>query len=43
MNWLQVFGDSFVHGGRPGSGPPPYVDPQELLSESTVDPYVPYR
>lgn len=38
---LQVFGDNFVHGGRPGTGPK-YVDPQELLSSPTVDPYVPY-
>jgi hypothetical protein len=38
----QVFGDSFIHGGRPGSGPV-YVDPQVLLSNPTVDPYVPLR
>lgn len=38
-----TFGDSFVHGGRPGSGPPPYIDPQELLSAPTVDPYVTFR
>ena len=39
---LQVFGDSFLHGGREGTGPR-YVDPQELLSKTTVDPYVPYQ
>lgn len=37
-----VFGDSFLHGGREGVGLPAYVDPQTLLSEPTVDPYVPY-
>lgn len=37
---VQVFGDSFVHSGRPSSGPPVY-DPQELLAEPTVDPMVP--
>lgn len=35
-----VFGDEFVHGGRPG-GPPPYLDPDALLNEPTVDPMVP--
>ena len=39
---LQVFGDSFLHGGREGTGPR-YVDPQELLSKTTVDPNVPYQ
>ena len=38
----QVFGDSFLHGGRPADGPR-YVDPQDLLSETTVDPYIPLR
>ena len=38
----QVFGDSFLHGGRPGTGPR-YVDPEELLSTTTVDPYIPFR
>ncbi|GAX72871.1 hypothetical protein CEUSTIGMA_g326.t1 [Chlamydomonas eustigma] len=38
-----VFGDSFLHGGRIGSGPPPYIDPEVLLSAPTVDPYVPLR
>jgi hypothetical protein len=37
----NVFGDAFVHGGRPGSGPSPYVDPDALLNEPTVDPMVP--
>lgn len=38
-----VFGDSFLHGGVAGAGPPPYVDPERLLSETTVDPYITYR
>ncbi len=38
-----VWGDNFLHGGRPGQGLPAYVDPQDLLSESTVDPYVPFN
>jgi len=38
-----VFGDSFVHGGREGAGLPAYVDPDVLLSNPTVDPYVPYK
>lgn len=37
-----VMGDSFVHGGDSRSGLPAYVDPAELLSEPTVDPYIPY-
>lgn len=40
---FAVFGDSFLHGGRPGSGPPPYVEPEALLSAPTVDPYIPFR
>ena len=36
-----VFGDSFVHGGAPSSGPPPYIDPDMLLAEPTADPMVP--
>ena len=36
-----VFGESFVHGGRPGSGPPPYISPELLLNEPTADPMVP--
>ena len=36
-----VFGDSFVHGGTPASGPPPYIDPDMLLAEPTADPMVP--
>ncbi len=39
----QVMGDSFVHGGGVHSGPPPYVDPEKLLSEPTLDPYIPFR
>jgi hypothetical protein len=35
-------GDQFVHGGDSNSGPPAYVDPETLLSEPTVDPYIPY-
>jgi hypothetical protein len=38
-----VFGDNFLHGGRVGGGPPPYVDPEALLSEPTVDRFVPYN
>ena len=37
------FGDGFVHGGAASAGPPPYLDPERLLSETTVDPYSPYR
>ena len=33
---------TFVHGGTPGYKPP-YIAPVELLSEQTVDPYIPYR
>ena len=36
-----VFGDTFVHGGTPASGPPPYIDPDMLLAEPTADPMVP--
>lgn len=35
-----VFGDSFVHGGRPSSGPPVYYDADALLAEPTADPMV---
>ena len=37
-----VFGDAFVHGGRPGAGLPSYIDPNELLAEPAVDARVPY-
>lgn len=40
---LQVMGDSFVHGGSNTSGPPAYIDPETLLSEPTIDPYIPYQ
>lgn len=40
---LQLFGESFVHGGRADSGPPAYVDPDVLLSEQTVDRYIPFQ
>ncbi len=40
---LQVFGSAFVHGGQPGSGPPPYVDPDLLLAQPTLDPTVPFN
>ncbi|KXZ51814.1 hypothetical protein GPECTOR_11g255 [Gonium pectorale] len=40
---FYVFGDNFLHGGRTPSGPPRYIDPELLLSEPTVDPYVPYN
>ncbi|PSC76466.1 conserved oligomeric Golgi complex subunit 5 [Micractinium conductrix] len=36
-----VFGDAFVHGGSPSSGPPPYIDPDMLLAEPTADPMIP--
>lgn len=36
-----VFGDSFVHGGNPNSGPPPYYDVDLLLAEPTADPMIP--
>ncbi|GLC54237.1 hypothetical protein PLESTB_000838400 [Pleodorina starrii] len=39
----SVFGTNFVHGGREMSSPPTYIDPERLLSEPTVDPYVPYN
>ena len=38
-----TFGEHFVHGGRTGMSPPPYVDPYELLGEPTVDPVVPFN
>ena len=37
-----VAGDSFVHGGNAGSGPPPYIDPQELLAKESADNMVPF-
>lgn len=37
-----VFGDNFVHGGRPSTSfSPPQYDPLELLNEPTVDPMIP--
>ncbi|GLI66003.1 hypothetical protein VaNZ11_009614 [Volvox africanus] len=38
-----VFGTSFLHGGREMTSPPTYLDPDRLLSEPTVDPYVPFN
>jgi hypothetical protein len=38
-----AFGDQFIHGGRTSMGPPPYIDPYELLAEPTVDPQIPLR
>jgi hypothetical protein len=38
-----TFGDNFVHGGDRASGPPAYVDPNVLLSEPTVDPFIPFQ
>lgn len=38
-----VFGDAFIHGGSPASGPPPYIDPDMLLAEPTADPMVSLR
>ncbi len=40
---VQVFGDMFLHGGKPAYGPPKYIDTDELLSAPTVDPYIPLR
>lgn len=37
-----AFGDSFLHGGSRPTTPPRYIDPQELLSAPTVDPYIPF-
>jgi len=37
------WGDTFIHGGRPGAGMPSYIDPQDLLDEPTYDPMVPLR
>ena len=37
----SVFGDNFVHSGRPATSPPVYYDPDALLAEPTVDPMVP--
>jgi len=36
----QVFGDLFVHSGT-ATSLPIYYDPNELLSEPTVDPMIP--
>lgn len=37
-------GDSFIHGGRPATGPPPVVDPYDLLDELPREaPYVGFR
>eukprot|EP00191_Tetraselmis_sp_GSL018_P017660 CAMPEP_0177591688 /NCGR_PEP_ID=MMETSP0419_2-20121207/8135_1 /TAXON_ID=582737 /ORGANISM="Tetraselmis sp., Strain GSL018" /LENGTH=147 /DNA_ID=CAMNT_0019082455 /DNA_START=378 /DNA_END=818 /DNA_ORIENTATION=- len=36
-----ALGPSFLHGGQAASSPPPYVDPDELLREPTVDPMSP--
>ncbi|KAK9800722.1 hypothetical protein WJX73_000309 [Symbiochloris irregularis] len=38
----SLFGDDFIHGGRT-SRSIPYVDPQELLNEPTIDPTIPFR
>mmetsp|Transcript_18804 Transcript_18804/g.32087 ORF Transcript_18804/g.32087 Transcript_18804/m.32087 type:complete len:202 (+) Transcript_18804:55-660(+) len=38
-----VFGDTFLHTGAERSGQRTYIDPQRLLSEPTVDPYVQFR
>jgi hypothetical protein len=38
-----VFGEHFVHGGDTSYSRPAYIDPETLLSEPTVDPYIPYR
>ena len=36
-----VFGDNFIHTGRPSPSPPPYYDAEELLREPSYDPMVP--
>ncbi|GMH37303.1 hypothetical protein BSKO_05176 [Bryopsis sp. KO-2023] len=38
-----VFGDSLVHGGRPGLEPPQYIDPYELLEAESQIPMVPFN
>ena len=38
----SVFGDKFIHGGRPSSGPS-YLDPDLLLAAPAVDPMVPLQ
>lgn len=38
-----LFGEHFVHGGDSSYSRPAYLDPETLLSEPTVDPYIPYR
>lgn len=38
-----LFGEHFVHGGDSSYSRPAYIDPETLLSEPTVDPYIPYR
>jgi hypothetical protein len=40
---LQGFGEGFIHSGNPANSVPSYVDPYDLLSEPTVDPYYPVR
>lgn len=43
----SVFGDKFLHSfeGSPAPtyGTPSYIDPEKLLSEPSVDPYIPFR
>ena len=39
---LQVLGDKFVHYGRAGTGPR-HIDPELLLNEPAIDPYIPFE
>lgn len=39
---VQAFGSDFIHGGN-ASGPPAYLEPNELLNERTVDTMVPLQ
>jgi hypothetical protein len=39
---MQAFGSDFIHGGN-ASGPPAYLEPNELLNERTVDTMVPLQ
>lgn len=43
LSVYAVFGENFIHSGRANQGPPPYIDPMELLSERTVDEFVSFR
>lgn len=38
-----LLGEAFVHGGGAVAGPPPYIDPYDLLNEPIVDPMIPFN